>query len=206
MPDQITEYEYEERAFLDESTFEVAKRYLDSHALESKIDNKHSYFFVMPDVNVSIASSQTETKIKYKGGQLGLGNGFEEREFNIKNESLNDAISLFTSLLRTVPQESYQFRINYKLANDIEVALKYTHMWGFHLEAERVYSAQHNSIKAVEEEASKVALGNLAHAIGINYIANEEMAAFKLQCEQNILRGEYSPDKFKKKFGYLFGL
>lgn len=68
-----TQYEYEERAFLSEEQFLSIKSNLDQLSSQPEIDNKTSYFFVLPDKNLSLASSLKSTVIKYKAGQLGLG-------------------------------------------------------------------------------------------------------------------------------------
>ena len=180
-------YEYEERAFLSEEQFLKIKEKLDEFCVQKEIDNKHSFFFVLPDINVSVASSSKETKVKYKGGQLGKGNGFEEIEYNIERDSLLEAIKLFTKLLGLPPQESFQFRINYSLDDDIEIALKYTEMWGFHLEAERVYVASSESEKTLKQAESKDKLDHLASALGFRYITDQEMAVFTEQCKQENL-------------------
>ncbi len=199
-------YEYEERAFLDEKSFTRIKEYLDEHNNQKFIDNKQSFFFVMPDVNVSIASSEQETKIKYKGGQLGRGNGFEEIEFKIQPDSLSKAIRLFSSLLSITPQESYQFRINYILNDNVEIALKYTAMWGFHMEVERTYTANSELSIREEKDKSKDALNSFAHKLGFMYINDKQMEEFKVQCERGENRGTYSTSEFKQKYGELFGL
>lgn len=205
-PTTTTTYEYEERAFLDDKSFARIKQYLDNHSTQSTLDNKQSFFFVLPDVNVSIAASEKETKVKYKGGQLGRGNGFEEIEFIIQHDSLQDAIKLFSSFLSIKPQESYQFRINYTLDNSIEVALKYSEMWGFHMEVERIYVAKNEPRKAFEESQSKSILKSFADSLDFKYINDEQMKKFKKQCERGENRGTYSTISFKQKYGNLFGL
>lgn len=198
-------YEYEERSFLDEENFIRLKNYFDTHHSRMSMDNKQSFFFVMPDVNVSIASSEKETKVKYKGGQLGMGNGFEEVEFRINPESLGEAIHLFSSLLSVAPQESYQFRINYVLDNNIEIALKYTEMWGFHMEVERTYAASSELSANIEKNAAKDELMIFAKKLNFAYIDDKQMKKFKGQCERGKNRGLYSTIEFKHKYGSLFG-
>lgn len=200
-----TTYEYEERAFLSEADFRSVKHYLDDNALSKQLDNKQSFFFVLPNVNISIAASSTDVKVKYKGGQLGNGNGFEEKEFNIVPESLHDAIAMFSSLLKVSPQESYQFRINYTFESHIEVALKYTQMWGFHLEVERAYVADERTLRQEKERSAKL-LDDFANNLELSYITNEEMSEFKKQCERGQNRGNYSTEQFREKYGELFSL
>ena len=200
MPNVI--YEYEERAFLTEEQFLTIEEKLDTLATHHEIDNKTSYFFVLPDVNVSIASSPAKTVIKYKGGQLGLGNGFEEIEVPIEPNALNDSINLFSILLKTKPQISEQFRINYTLPDGIEVALKYTQTWGFHLEAEKTYEHA-KSLEDVERQA-KEDLDALARELGISYIDDETMDVSKKSWAAGEQFGAYSPDSFRAKYESLF--
>lgn len=203
---QSQSYEYEERAFLSEGQFLTIKEKLDEICIQKEIDNKHSFFFVLPNINMSIADSRKETKIKYKGGQLGKGNGFEEIEYNIRRDSLPEAIKLFTRLFDLSPQESFQFRINYRLGDDVEIALKYTEMWGFHLEVERVYVASSDAEKSFRHAESKSKLEQLALTLGFSYITDAEMTIFTEQCRREKKRGEYSNDEFRKQHGVLFGL
>ncbi len=197
-------FEYEERAFLAEDHFLQVKEQLDSLAQVVKTDNKTSYFFVLPNVNVSIAASASKTVVKYKGGQLGRGNGFEEHEFSIEPNALPEALRLFTSLLKLEPQVSVQFRINYDLGNNVEVALKYTQMWGFHLEIEKLYSAATDEDKTGKQHQAQQELEALAQKLGISFITDEEMETFKEECKQGLNRGHYSPEEFRAKYGSLF--
>ncbi|SRR6266568_4437818 len=196
-------FEYEERAFLAEDQFLQVKHELDKAAQTSTLDNKISYFFVLPDVNVSIASSPYQTVVKYKGGQLGKGNGFEEHEFSIQPDALPEAIKLFTSLLKLEPQVSEQFRMNYDMGNNIEVALKYTQMWGFHLELEKVYTAT-DATKPGQAAQAKQELDTVAEQLGIHFITDEAMERFKAEGQQGMHRGQYSAEEFRAKYGGLF--
>ncbi len=197
-------YEYEERALLEEEKFFAIKNKLDNSSAKRSIGNKQSFFFVLPDVNVSIADNPRETVIKYKGGQLGKGNGFREIELPIERNSLKEALDLFENLLEVEPQESFQFRIDYQLEDSVNIALKYTDMWGFHIEVEYVYQAS-----AIDKQKmsliGKKKLDKVAEYLGITYISGDKMAKFKEQCAKNIKRGQYSPEVFKFKYGKLFG-
>jgi adenylate cyclase class IV len=197
-------YEYEERAFFEEKDFPHIKDTLAKLAKSQKPDNKMSYFFVLPDVNVSIASSTAKTVVKYKGGQLGMGNGFVEHEFAIDPQGLPEALKLFSALLKLEPQVSEQFRINYDMGDGIEVALKYTHMWGFHLEFEKVYQAADEADKGRREDQARAELTKLAEQLGVRFIDDTTMAAFKEQCKQDINRGQYDPSAFRAKYGAEF--
>lgn len=197
-----TQYEYEERALISEDAFLPIMRQLESMVTHTSLDNKRSYFFVLPDVNVSIAESATKTVIKYKGGQLGLGNGFEEIEVAIARESSTDAIKLLGALLKTEPQFSEQFSINYFLPGSIEVALKYTHTWGFHLEIEKTYDSTQDAEHA--QQLAKDELAELATNLAVSFITDEAMARYKAAWVAGEQFGAYSPDEFRAKFGNLF--
>jgi len=198
-------YEYEERAFLDENDFLKVKAQLDGISLKISSDNKVSYFFVLPDKNVSIAVSPYKTVVKYKGGQLGNGgNGFEEHEFAIKPDELPESIDLFTSLLNLEPLKSEQFRINYILPGSIEVALKYTQTWGFHIEVEKLYKADDSEKNEVEKIQAKDEIDNVGNMLGIKYITDEEMKQFVDDIKAEKSKGSYSPDEFRQKYGQLF--
>lgn len=198
------QYEYEERAFFEEDALPSILAILTSLAHSHQADNKTSYFFVLPDVNVSIASSPRKTVVKYKDGQLGQGNGFVEHEFAIDPAGLPEALKLFSALLQTTPQLSEQFRINYDLGQGTEAALKYTQMWGFHLEFEKVYTAASDADRHAKETSAHTELTNLAGRLGVRIISDAAMAAFKEQCKRQNARGAYSPQAFRAKYGQLF--
>ena len=198
-------YEYEERAFLDEASFLRIKNKLDIESLKSTIDNKISYFFVLPEKNVSIATSSSKTVIKYKGGQLINGNnGFEEREFTINPEDLTVALTFFTALFNLAPEKSEQFRINYILPNSIEAALKYTQTWGFHIEIEKLYFADNDSVAESEKIKAKTEVDNIEKLLGIKYISDEEIKQFAKDSKNGKVKGQYSADEFRQKYGQLF--
>lgn len=195
----VHQYEYEERYLLTEEQFLEIEKTLRAQATNAVLDNKKSYFFVLPDVNVSIASSPKKTVLKYKGGQIGKGNGFKEYEIGLDPAAFDDAIELFESLLGLKPQYSEQFRINFLLEDGVEAALKYTQSWGFHLELEKVYTSTEDD-KTENEKGVKQLLDNLAASLKITPVTDGDLG--KLAHGQE--RGEYSPKDFTSKFGSLF--
>ncbi len=202
----IKNFEYEERAFLEEKDFVSIKTKLDSLAKQVTLDNKKSYFFVLSDVNISIATSAKKTVIKYKGGQLGKGNGFEEYEVAINPGSCESAIAFVRALLKIDPMVSEQFRLNYDLGNGIEVALKYTKTWGFHLEVEKVYSLDSKNNDAVElaKTQAQKELNDIAHKLGISYMTTEDIDIFVAKCKTGYERGSYTSAEFTKKYDTIF--
>lgn len=197
-------YEYEERAFLSESDFLRIKKYLDKNAAKVEIDNKRSYYFVLPDRNLSIAVSKSKALIKYKSGQIAKGNGFEEHEFNFNTIQVNEAIGLFSALLEIEPQYSEQFRINYFLNDGIGIALKYTLSWGFHIEIEKVYEAVNGEELSNNKKFAGQDIKEIVKILGITPVTLKDMNAFSKDCAIGKNRGEFSPAAFSKRYGKMF--
>lgn len=192
-------YEYEERAFLTEEDFLRVKDTLTKQSLSSSFDNKVSYFFVLPGQNLSIAKGEKKCVIKYKHGAVGVGNGFSEHEIPIDDYCCLQAVDMFKLLLGVEPQISEQFRINYTLANDIEIALKYTLTWGFHLEIEKIYSHEKDRSSAKKE------VEDVANQLKIHLITDAEMKTFRDHFDSGgSPKGAYDSEQFRKKFGDLF--
>lgn len=192
-------YEYEERAFLTEEDFLRVKDALTKQSLSSTFDNKISYFFVLPGQNLSIAKSENRCVIKYKHGAVGVGNGFSEHEIPIDDHYCLQAVDMFKLLFAIEPQISEQFRINYVLANGIEIALKYTQTWGFHLEIEKTYSHEEGRSSAQKE------VEDVADQLMIRLITDTEMKTFRDHFDSGgSPKGAYDSEQFKKKFGDLF--
>lgn len=192
-------YEYEERAFLEEADFLRVLEKLGSMATSKRSDNKVSFFFVVAGKNLSIAQSPGKAVIKYKEGAVGIGNGFREHEIPIDVQHTDQIIELFGHLLGVQPQVSEQFRMNYILPDGIEIALKYTETWGFHMEIEKTYSSED------EREDAKKKISEAMSSLGIKPLSEEEITAFRKQFDAGgKQRGIYSPDQFREKFGKFF--
>ena len=99
-------YEYEERAFLEETDFLRVLDKLSGIAISKKLDNKVSHFFVISGKNLSIAKSQGKSVVKYKEGAVGVGNGFREYEIPIDPQYISQVIGMFGHLLEIQPQVS----------------------------------------------------------------------------------------------------
>lgn len=192
-------YEYEERAFLTEEDFFRVKKVLEDKTISIKHDNKVSYFFVLPEQNLSIAKNEKKCFIKYKHGAVGAGNGFAEYEIPIDAQHCDQTVSMFNLLFGIKPQTSEQFRINYVLPNGVEIALKYTQTWGFHLEIEKTYSNEEDKPLAEKE------VEETAEQLNIRLITNAEMKTFRDNFDAGgVPTGEYTSDQFREKFRKLF--
>ncbi|MCX6738555.1 MAG: hypothetical protein NT098_00695 [Candidatus Parcubacteria bacterium] len=192
-------YEYEERAFLTEEDFFKVKKVLESMAVSIKLDNKVSYFFVLPEQNLSVAKSEEKCIIKYKHGAIGAGNGFTEYEIPVDGQYCDQIVSMFSLLFGIKPQTSEQFRINYVLPNGVEIALKYTQTWGFHLELEKTYSNEEDKSLAKKE------VEETADELKIHRITDAEMKEFRDNFDAGgVPEGEYTSEQFREKFRSYF--
>lgn len=115
-------------------------------------------------------------------------------------------LAVFTHLLKTKPQASFQFRINYTLSDAIEVALKYTETWGFHIEVERTYTATTGEEKRHQEKLCQQKLAAFSEYLGVHYITDKEMKDFAKQCKQGGKRGLYTSSEFEERYGGAFDL
>lgn len=195
--------EHERFAFLEEESYDRVSAYLNEHAEDLGPDNKTSYFFVLPDINISVAVTEQKAVLKYKGGQIGKGIGFEELEIGLASrEEAEKTVRLLQVLTQLDPQVSRQIRHNYQL-DEIELALKYTETWGFHLELEKIYEATDEELKAAATEADSQIV-SVAGRLGIQLATNADLLEFTQAWERNKQpRGTYTAEEVFKLYGTL---
>ncbi len=200
-----TIHEHELRAFLTESEHDLAAHQLAEIGDDLGQDDKKSYFFVLNDLNLSVARTVHDARIKLKGGVVGKdSNPVEFPELILDNpESTVNAVQILSVLTGVNPQESYQVRHNYRVGL-IEVALKYTEAWGFHAEFERLYSGgTEEEIEVSAQEADKD-IHRLAGRIGIKLATNDEIQLFRNQFDRTGKgRGQYSLSEFMSLYSSL---
>lgn len=201
-------HEHERFAFLDEQAHDRVAKYLADHGTDLGQDNKTSHFFVLPESNLSVASTDARSVIKFKAGQIGRGIGFEELpEIELADqEQANNAVRLLQALTGHEPQVSEQFRRNYEL-DDIELALKYTETWGFHLELERLYSANTpDELEKAKHEADE-RIKRVAGSLGITLATDQELVDFNTHFKKTGEgRGEYKADEIRAMYASLYKL
>lgn len=103
-------------------------------------DDKDTYFFLLPEKITKVVNnvSKKTSKIVIKLNRIGRGTSdFEEIEIPINPLDFDKAVKLFSALPFDQIQNSYQKRHNY-LLNGVEVALKWTDSWEYHMELEIV--------------------------------------------------------------------
>ncbi len=166
-------------AMFDEVKYKELEKYLDSVAEDLGEDDKNVYFFILPGklLKVSDNISKKTAKISLKLEKIGRGNAFKENEFLINQADVLKAVDLFKEIGCDHVIESFQKRHNY-LYEGVELALKYSKDWGYHLELEIMIAQEE------ERAAAEVAIRSVAQKLGLILMTNEELLEFTKQFEK----------------------
>jgi adenylate cyclase class IV len=165
--------EIEHRARFSKEEYDRLVAYLAEHAEDLGEDDKNVFFYVLPDQLLKVAHnvSKGSAKVALKLNRIGNGSAFEEIEYVIPPESVENAVKLFNHLgygTDVTVIESFQNRHNY-LLDGVELSLKYSDHWGHHIELEIV----------VDDEAKKDDAEKKIHAVaeklGITLMTEEEL-------------------------------
>lgn len=180
--------EIEHRARFDERKYSELKKFLDASAQDLGQDDKDVYFFLFPDKLVKTVNnvSKKTAKIVLKLNKIGKGSDFEEIEIPIHQEDFDKATKLFIALETGEHMHSHQKRHNY-LYKDVELALKWSEAWGYHLEFEIVV----NDVAKKENAEKKIFA--LAEELGIKIMTDQELLEFT-----QVAEAEY---KKKQQYG-----
>lgn len=176
-PKKNIEVEY--RAKFSKGKYEKLLKFLSLHGKDLGADDKRVWFFVMPDklLKVTHNISSKSGKITLKLTKIGKGNNFEEIEFPIGEESVELAIRLFIELGYKYLLEPEILRHNF-LFKDVELALKYSKTWGYHLELE-VHIENLEQKNEAEQKIIKV-----ANELGVSLMSEEELWEFTQNVEK----------------------
>lgn len=171
--------EVEFRAKFSKSKYDKLLKFLSLHGKDLGADDKRVWFFVMPDklLKVTHNISSKSGKITLKLTKIGKGSNFEEIEFPIGEESVRLAVRLFTELGYKYLLEPEILRHNF-LFKGVEIAVKYSKTWGYHLELEvHIESLKQKSM--AEEKIIKV-----AEELGVTIMSEEKLWEFTQNVEK----------------------
>jgi predicted adenylyl cyclase CyaB len=177
---QKTNIEIEFRALFDKKEYVRIKKFLDKNAIDLGEDDQDVRFFLLPDriIKVSNKISKNTAKIVIKLNRLGRGSSdFEEIEIPINPTDFIKAIKLFSSLSFDQIQTVYQKRHNY-LYKGVELALKYTKSWGYHMELEIVI---HDKSK---KDSAELKIKEIAKELGISIMSEKEITKFSRKIDE----------------------
>jgi len=170
--------EIEFRSRFDSKKHEELKNLLNKKAEDLGEDDKDVYFFLFPDKLLKVVNniSKKNAKIVLKLNKIGKGTNFEEIEVPIGQEYFEKAVKFFIALKTGDYMHSFQKRHNY-LYKDVELALKWSEIWGYHLELEVVV----NDISQRVEADKKIFA--IAEELGVKIMADEELQEFTERAE-----------------------
>ncbi|MBP9798228.1 CYTH domain-containing protein [Candidatus Woesebacteria bacterium] len=190
MEKQEKQIEIELRSIFDKNTHDRLKDFLDKEATDLGEDNKDVYFFLFPDKLLKVTNniSGQSAKITLKLNKIGKGSDFEEIEIPIQPKDVDKSIIMFKHLGFNELQNSYQERHNYEY-NGVELALKYTKTWGYHLEMEILVK----DVAEKENAESKIAM--VAKELGVTIMTDDELADFTKKIDIDYKKGKYDDKK-----------
>ncbi len=187
----IPKIEIEFRSIFDETQYKKIQEFLNKNAKDLGEDNKDVYFFLLPDKIVKAVNNVSEktAKIVIKLNRLGRGSSdFEEIEISINPSDFDKAVKLFSSLPFDQIQNTYQKRHNYEYKG-VELALKYTESWGYHIELEVIVED-----KSKKEEAERK-IKEVAKELGIRVMSEQEITDFAKKIDERYKQGLYDKTK-----------
>ncbi len=173
--------EIELRSIFDKKKYDEVEKFLKEKAEDLGADDKDVYFFIMPDKLSKVVDniSKGNAKIVTKLNKIGKGDSFEEIEVAIDREDVEKAVNMFKSLNLTENiMHSFQKRHNY-LYKGVELALKYSDVWSYHLELEIVVD------DPKKEEDAKKKLYSVAKELDIHIMTDEELTEFTQKAEKD---------------------
>lgn len=179
----MSSIEVEVRGIITKEEFEKAKSFLDQNSESREEDNRESYFFIVPNLNLKVAKAISKNKAKLAlktGEESSIAN--QEFELALKPEEVETAISILTNLGFDKYKKSDQIRTNY-IYKGCEIALKWSKDWSYHFEMEFVTEDE----SKVEE--LKATLNQLATEINLKPMSEEEIDSFitNLRKEQGLI-------------------
>lgn len=186
-----TTIEIEHRSLISEEDFLRLRTFLNTHAENLGNDNKDTFFYIWPDKVIKVVEN-TETgkaKMALKPGRIGKQTYFHESELTVLSTEVAQAKVFCESLEPERIMRAYQFRTNYRY-KEVEIALKYTESWGFHLELEIMISDLGKQVEAV------TLIEQVADELGIKLLSEEELAKIVIDMEGGAKYGKYSNENF----------
>lgn len=170
-------YEIEHRAVLTENAYNELAEKLAREATLLGSDDKEVSYYIFPDKLLKVVRnvSKGAAKISLKLTALGAGSSFHEFEVPFPEESFETMKSICESI--SVPDQvisGTQKRTNYEYKG-VEIALKWSEDWGYHVEFEIMIS------DLSEKESADVRIREVAKTLSVPLMTEEEVAAFSAE-------------------------
>ena len=195
MSNNDKQIEIELRSVFDGKKYNELKEFLGKNAEDLGEDDKDVFFFLLPDkiTKATHNVSKKTAKIVIKLNRIGRGTSdFEEIEIPINPSDFDKAVKLFSALPFDQIQNSYQKRHNY-LLDGVEIALKWTESWGYHMELEIVV----DDVAKREDAENKIR--KVAEKLGVQIMSEEELKDFTKKIDENYKKGLYNKNTSSEK-------
>jgi adenylate cyclase class IV len=167
-------FEVEFRSRFNLKKFNTLKKFLDKNAENLGQDNKDCYFYIFSEKLLKLVNniSKKTAKISLKLNRIGKGSLFPERELYFNPKDFKNACSLFDAFLSPDKKmHDFQERINYRYKN-CEIALKYSKIWGYHMEIEQMID------KKLKHKIAEDHIRQIANELGVNLMSEKELKKF----------------------------
>jgi adenylate cyclase class IV len=175
--------EIEFRARFDEATYEAVRMRLQSQGDDLGVDDKHIYFYVLPDKLLKVTEnlSARTAKVVVKTTKIGEGSAFPEIELPIAAGDVPTAVRLLDVLgYEHQRHDAFNRRHNYRYG-DVEVALKWSEAWGHHAEFEIVLT---DDADEAERQQAETRIHAVADELGVHLMTDAELREFTRQFEE----------------------
>ncbi|GHJ28567.1 hypothetical protein TPA0910_30000 [Streptomyces hygroscopicus subsp. sporocinereus] len=169
--------EIEMRARFDEEAHDRLFARLQQEATDLGCDDKHIYFYVLPDklLKVTDNTAAGSAKITLKHSKIGQGAAFPETEIAIAREDVPAAVQVFNALgFESQMHQAFNRRHNYRFRG-VEIAVKWSEAWGHHAEFEVLLDD--NASDAARQEATDRIFA-VAKELEVTLMTEQELADF----------------------------
>lgn len=166
--------EIEFRARFSEEKYNELKKFFQSNAEDLGEDDKDTMFYIVSDKLFKVVNeiSKGKAKMVLKSSRIEVGSDAQEWEIKIDPDEFEKAIDMFNHLgISNKSMQAWQKRHNY-LYKGIEIALKYSEYWEYHIEMEIVINDINDKNKAEEK------IKEVASELRINLMTDEDVRAF----------------------------
>jgi adenylate cyclase class IV len=169
--------EIEMRARFDQPAHDELMSFLHAHGEDLGQDDKHIYFYVLPDKLLKVVDNVAAgtAKISLKGNKIGQGAAFPELEIHIQREDTPRAVQLFNELgLEETMHDAFNQRHNFRYQG-VEIAVKWSEAWGHHAEFEVLLDGEPDE---AEQAAAAALIHRVAAELGVELMSERELAEF----------------------------
>lgn len=166
--------EIEFRAIITKDKYEWLNNLLKLKAEDLGEDNKETVFYILPDKLFKVVNetSKKKAKIVLKTNRLGCGIDFGEWELAISPNDYEKAVEMFNGInLPGKSTKAWQERHNY-LYKGVEVAVKFSEQWKYHVEMEIVID------DISKKNEAEIQIKKLADELGIKLMTEDEIKEF----------------------------